>query len=103
MLPHQQTLSQTHPRPSALRRAGPTTEPPTFHDSIALMTIANEILLNGETLRFEHGGNVVAYPLEALSLINRLGVRVPLCIAWLRHGYHTCWLRMASEASAMQS
>ena len=53
------------------------------------MTIANEILLNGETLRFEHGGNVVAYPLEALSLINRLGVRVPLCIAWLRHGYHT--------------
>jgi hypothetical protein len=89
MLPHQQTLSQTHPRPSALRRAGPTTEPPTFHDSIALMTIANEILLNGETLRFEHGGNVVAYPLEALSLINRLGVQVPLCIAWLRHGYHT--------------
>ena len=67
------------------------------------MTIANEILLNGETLRFEHGGNVVAYPLEALSLINRLGVRVPLCIAWLRHGYHTCWLRMASEASAMQT
>ena len=48
------------------------------------MTIANEILLNGETLRFEHGGNVVAYPLEALSLINRLGVQVPLCIAWLR-------------------
>ena len=71
MLPHQQTLSQTHPRPSALRRAGPTTEPPTFHDSIVFMTIANEILLNGETLRFEHGGNVVAYALESKSCVSR--------------------------------
>ena len=69
MLPHQQTLSQIHPRPSAPRRSGPTTEPPTFHDSIALMTIANEILLNGETLRFEDGGNVVAYPLESKSCV----------------------------------